>query len=65
MMDTLRPSRATVTAERPALSEPKLSSIGSAPACCSKRPAPSSSASRSEIWSLADEVATWATSRRP
>src|SRR5882724_10722573 len=58
MIDTIRPSRATVTAERPALSEPKLSSIGTR-ALLLEAPGAFELGQQKRIWSVADEVATW------
>src|SRR5437764_9622508 len=57
MPDTIRP-RATVTAERPALSEPKLSSIGTRTLLL-EAPGLFELSQQKRIWSVADEVATW------
>src|SRR5882724_3005616 len=59
MIDSIRPSRTTVTAERPALSEPKLSSIGTR-ALLLEAPGAFELRQQKRIWSVADEVATWA-----
>jgi KipI family sensor histidine kinase inhibitor len=59
MADTIRPRRAIVTAERPALSEPKLSSIGTR-ALLLEAPGAFELGLQKRIWSVADEVVTWA-----
>jgi KipI family sensor histidine kinase inhibitor len=59
VMDTLRPGRATVTAERPALSAPKVSSIGTR-ALLLEAPGAFELRQQKRIWSVADEVLTWA-----
>jgi KipI family sensor histidine kinase inhibitor len=59
MADTIRPSRAIITAERPVLREPKLSSIGTR-ALLFEAPGAFELSQQKRIWSLADEVATWA-----
>ena len=59
MIDTIRPNRATVTAERPALSEPKLSSIGTR-ALLLEAPGAFELRQQKRMWSVADEVVTWA-----
>jgi KipI family sensor histidine kinase inhibitor len=59
VMDAIRPSRATVTAERPALSEPKVSSIGTR-ALLLEAPGAFELGQQKRIWSVADEVASWA-----
>lgn len=55
----MRPGRTTVTAERPALGEPKLSSIGTR-ALLFEAPGAFELRQQKRIWSVADEVATWA-----
>jgi KipI family sensor histidine kinase inhibitor len=59
VMDAIRPSRATVTAERPALSAPKVSSIGTR-ALLLEAPGAFELGQQKRIWSVADEVASWA-----
>jgi KipI family sensor histidine kinase inhibitor len=59
MADTIRPRRAIVTAERPALREPKLSSIGTR-ALLLEAPGAFELSLQKRIWSVADEVVTWA-----
>jgi KipI family sensor histidine kinase inhibitor len=59
MADTIRPRRAIVTAERPALREPKLSSIGTR-ALLLEAPGAFELGQQKRIWSVADEVVTWA-----
>jgi KipI family sensor histidine kinase inhibitor len=59
VMDAIRPSRATVTAERPALSEPKVSSIGTR-ALLLEAPGAFDLGQQKRIWSIADEVVRWA-----
>jgi KipI family sensor histidine kinase inhibitor len=59
MIGTLRRSRAAVTAERPALSEPKVSSIGTR-ALLLEAPGAFELHQQKRIWSIADEVETWA-----
>jgi KipI family sensor histidine kinase inhibitor len=58
-MDAIRPSRATVTAERPALSDLKVSSIGTR-ALLLEAPGAFELGQQKRIWSVADEVASWA-----
>lgn len=58
MMDAIRPGRVTITAERPALREPKLSSIGTR-ALLFEAPGAFELSQQKRIWSLADEVVTW------
>ena len=59
VMDAIRPSRATGTAERPALSEPKVSSIGTR-ALLLEAPGAFELRQQKRIWSVADEVVSWA-----
>ena len=59
IMDAISPGRVTVTAERPALSEPKLSSIGTR-ALLFEAPGAFELRQQKRIWSIADEVVTWA-----
>lgn len=55
----MRPGRTIVTAERPALADPKLSSIGTR-ALLFEAPGAFELRQQKRIWSVADEVATWA-----
>jgi len=57
-VDAIRPRPAPVTAERPALSEPKVSSIGTR-ALLLEAPGSFELSQQKRIWSVADEVATW------
>src|SRR5216683_2825315 len=59
MADAIRPRPAVVTAERPALREPKVSSVGTR-ALLLEAPGAFELSQQKRIWSVADEVATWA-----
>ena len=59
VMDTLRPGRTVATAERPALSAPKVSSIGTR-ALLLEAPGAFELGQQKRIWAVADEVLTWA-----
>src|SRR5205823_11464116 len=58
MADAIRPRPAVVTAERPALCEPKVTSIGTR-ALLLEAPGAFELSQQKRIWSVADEVATW------
>src|SRR5258708_9269702 len=59
MVDAMKPRPAIATAERPALSEPKVSGVGTR-ALLLEAPGAFELGQQKRIWSLADEVATWA-----
>lgn len=58
MAEATRPSRAAVTAERPALCAPKVSSIGTR-ALLLEAPGAFELGQQKRIWSVADEVGAW------
>lgn len=58
IVDAIKPRRSVTTAERPALSEPKVSSIGTR-ALLLEAPGTFDLKQQKRIWSVADEVLTW------
>jgi len=58
MVDAIRPRPAIATAERPALSEPKVSGVGTR-ALLLEAPGAFELGQQKRIWSVADEVASW------